>query len=276
MIAAANFKRFGMSRRRFKADSQFAKASKPSVRPLHYPAMFAQPFAAFNAAPGNAAGYASLPQMGTAAFVVIAFVSMQLRWSLARSTLQACNARDRIQAPLEHHGVMSVRPADKNHQRDASGVYDDVPLGAEFSSVGGVRACFLAPGLGTEEPSILARLQSIWSCSRKRISMAWCNLCQTLLRSNSEVAASKSCRCHSQGIVGLGRHALRGCSWQTLRMLCRRGRHGGLSRTSRLAQRFAPAFDELTQHSKLHGSFIAVRRALLQIVGGDKLIIPLC
>ena len=164
----------------FKADSQLAKASKPSVRSLHHPAMLSQPFAAFNAAPGNTARDASLPEMATAAFVVIAFVSMQLRWSLARSTLQACNARDRIQAPLEHHGVMSVRPADKNHQRDASGVYDDVPLGAEFSSVGGVRACFLAPrGLGTEEPSILARLQSIWSCSRKRISMAWCNLCQT-------------------------------------------------------------------------------------------------
>lgn len=153
-------KRFVDVKAPFKADSQFAKASKPSVRPLHYPAMFAQPFAAFNAAPGNAAGYASLPQMGTAAFVVIAFVSMQLRWSLARSTLQACNARDRIQAPLEHHGVMSVRPADKNHQRDASGVYDDVPLGAEFTSA------------------------------------------KPLLRSNSEVAASKSCRCHSQGIVG--------------------------------------------------------------------------
>ncbi len=57
-------KRFVDVKAPFKADSQFAKASKPSVRPLHYPAMFAQPFAAFNAAPGNAAGYASLPQMG--------------------------------------------------------------------------------------------------------------------------------------------------------------------------------------------------------------------
>ena len=164
----------------FKSDSQLAKASKPSVRSLHHPAMLAQPFAAFNAAPGNAIGYASLPQIGTAAFLVIAFVCRQLRWSLASRTLQACNGRDRIHAPLEHHGVMSVRTADKNYQRDASGVYDDVSFGAEFSSVGGVRACFLAPrGLGTEEPSILARLQSIWSCSRKRISMAWCNLCQT-------------------------------------------------------------------------------------------------
>ena len=67
---------------------------------------------------------------------------------------------------------MSVRTADKNYQRDASGVYDEVSFGAEFSSVGGVWTRFLAPrGLGTEEPSMLARLQSIWSCSRKRISM---------------------------------------------------------------------------------------------------------
>src|SRR3546814_5818898 len=51
----------------------------------------------------------------------------------------------------------------------------------------------------------------------------------------------------------------RGCSWQTLRMLCRRGRHGGQLHFQ-IGQRFAPAFDELTQHSKLRGSFIAVRR----------------
>ena len=101
-------------------------------------------------------------------------------WSFTGTPWQACNRRNGVHALLEHLGVMSVCPANQDHQRDASGVYDDVPLGAEFSSVGGVRACFLAPrGLGTEEPSILARLQSIWSCSRKRISMAWCNLCQT-------------------------------------------------------------------------------------------------
>ena len=75
---------------------------------------------------------------------------------------------------------MPVRAADQDHQRDASGIYDDVPLGAELASVRGVGARFLAPrGLGTEEPSMLARLQSIWSCSRKRISMAWCNCSQT-------------------------------------------------------------------------------------------------
>jgi len=40
---------------------------------------------------------------------------------------------------------------------------------------------------------------------------------------------------------------------------CQRGRHGGQLHFQ-IGQRFAPAFDELTQHSKLRGSFIAVRR----------------
>src|SRR5260221_14781624 len=46
-------------------------------------------------------------------------------------------------------------PIYQDHQRDASGIYDDVPLGAELASVRGVWARFLAPrGLGTEEPSM--------------------------------------------------------------------------------------------------------------------------
>lgn len=100
--------------------------------------------------------------MGTAALVVIALVCMQLCWPFARAPLQTCDGRERIHARLKHLGVMPVRSADQNHQRDASGIYDDVPLGAEFASVRGVGARFLAPrGLGTEEPSMLARLQSI-------------------------------------------------------------------------------------------------------------------
>src|SRR5256885_14370418 len=62
---------------------------------------------------------------------------------------QASNRRNRVHAPLEHLGVVPVRAADQDHQRDASGIYDDVPLGAELASVRGVWARFLAPrGLG--------------------------------------------------------------------------------------------------------------------------------
>lgn len=75
---------------------------------------------------------------------------------------------------------LPVRSAEQRHQRNAPRVYDDVPLGAEFASVRGVGARFLAPGgLGTDEQSMLAQLQSIWSCSRSRTSMAGCSFCHT-------------------------------------------------------------------------------------------------
>ncbi|GEQ77856.1 hypothetical protein CTTA_4861 [Comamonas testosteroni] len=68
---------------------------------------------------------------------------------------------------------MPVGSTDQDNQWDTLGIYNDVPFGAEFASVCGVRARFVAPqGLGTAEPSILARLQSIWSCTRRRTNMA--------------------------------------------------------------------------------------------------------
>ena len=67
----------------FKADSQLAKACKPSMCALYNPAMLAQRFAALNTSPCNSAGNASSSEIGTAALVVVAFVRMQLRRSLA-------------------------------------------------------------------------------------------------------------------------------------------------------------------------------------------------
>jgi len=65
----------------FKADSQLAKACKPAVRPLHHPAVLAQPLAALNASSGNPADDAPLPQVGSASLEVVAFVGVQLGWS---------------------------------------------------------------------------------------------------------------------------------------------------------------------------------------------------
>ncbi|AIJ48476.1 hypothetical protein Cthiooxydans_37820 [Comamonas thiooxydans] len=77
---------------------------------------------------------------------------------------------------------MPVGTTDEDQQWDASSIYDEVALGAKLASVRGVGARFLAPrGLGTVEPAMLARFQSIWSCSRRRTSKAWCKRCQTPL-----------------------------------------------------------------------------------------------
>jgi hypothetical protein len=144
--------------------------------------MFAQLFAALDSTPGNPAGDTALPQVSTAALVVVAFVRVQLCRSLACPPQQASNSWNRIHALLEHHGVVPISTADEEHQRDTSGIYNEVSFGAELASVRGVGARFLAPrGLGTDGPSMLARLQSTWSCSRSRTSIARCNFCQTPL-----------------------------------------------------------------------------------------------
>jgi len=73
-----------------------------------------------------------------------------------------------------------VRARDRKGQRNALCIYDDMPFGVEFSAVSRAGAGFLAPGgLATLAPSILARLQSIWPCSRSLCSRARCSFAQT-------------------------------------------------------------------------------------------------
>lgn len=87
---------------------------------------------------------------------------MQLLRPATWPAAQPSDRLRRINALLEHYGVVPVRSTDQHHQGDALHVYNDVPLATELASVRGVGACFLAPrGLGTDESSMLARLQSI-------------------------------------------------------------------------------------------------------------------
>ena len=137
----------------FKADSQLAKACKPAVRPLHHPPVFAQPLAALNASSGNSANDAPPPQVGSASLQIVAFVGVQLGWSFTRTPWQACNRRNRVHALLEHLGVMPVRTADQDHQRNAPGIYDDVSFGAELASVRGVGTRFLALPVAQAPPA---------------------------------------------------------------------------------------------------------------------------
>lgn len=140
--------------------------------------MLAQSLAALDASSGNPTNDASLPQVGSASLEVVAFVGVQFQWSSTGGVLAGQQSQE-----LRPRTSRTSWSRAQDHQRNASSIYDDVPLGAELASVRWVRACFLAPrGLGTEEPSMLARLQSIWSCSRKRDSMAWCNCSQTPAR----------------------------------------------------------------------------------------------
>ncbi|PIF36008.1 hypothetical protein CLV01_5270 [Delftia sp. 60] len=185
----------------FKADSQLAKACKPAVRPLHHPPVFAQPLAALNASSGNSANDAPLPQVGSASLEVVAFVGVQLCRSSTGTSWQASNRRNRVHAPLEHLGVVPVRAADQDHQRDASGIYNDVSLGAELASVRRVGPRCLAPGglvprshqccLGSNRFGHVHASESAWPGATV----------PTHQRHSSRAgAASKSCRYRTQEI----------------------------------------------------------------------------
>ena len=158
--------------------------------------MLAQSLSTLNASPGNAAGEATLSQVRTAMLVVKAPVGVQLRWSFAghpRKPAIGGVAHTHLSNILD---AVPVRTTDQDHQRNAPGIYDDGSLGAEPASVRWVGARFLTPGrLGTEEPSMRTRLQSIWSCLRKRVSMAWCNCSRRQQHSSRASAGSNSCRC---------------------------------------------------------------------------------
>lgn len=144
MIAAANFSSASwISSRRSKRIRSLPKPA--NQRPLHHPPVFAQPLAALNASSGNPANDAPLPQVGSASLEVVAFVGVQLCRSSTGTSWQASNRRNRVHAPLEHLGVVPVRAADQDHQRDASGIYNDVSLGAELASVRRVGPRCLAP-----------------------------------------------------------------------------------------------------------------------------------
>lgn len=105
---------------------------------------------------------------------------MQLARAFAWLSVQAWHRRNGIKRGLECHRIVPVSPRDRDGQRNAARIYDDVPFRPELAPLCRVRAGFLAPrGLETLAASRLARSQSIWSCSRNRQSIARCSFSHT-------------------------------------------------------------------------------------------------
>ncbi len=155
------------------ADAQFTEPCKPGMRALHDPAVSPQALAALYTPAGDPCQDAAPLQVAPAALEVVALVRMQLVRALPRSSSQAGYGHQRIERGLERHRIMPVRSRHRQGQRDALRIYDKVALAAEFASVCRVRACLLAPrGLATLALSMLARRQSMRSCSRSLLSMA--------------------------------------------------------------------------------------------------------
>jgi len=150
------------------------------MRTLDDPAMTSESIVALDAPASNPILDAAALEVLPAAWIVVALVRMQLVRQTLRPATSARNRGQRIDQLLEDHRVMPVGAGDTEHQRDTLPVRDEVALAAELASVRRVGAGVQAPrGLGTVDPSRLARLRSSWPAPRSSARSIRCRRCQT-------------------------------------------------------------------------------------------------
>ena len=151
----------------FVADGETAEAGKPSQRPFHDPAIATQPFAALDATPGNPRCDAASPALAPTTVMVVSLVGVQLVGSAPRAAAPTrAHARYRIERGGQHTAVVAVGPAQRQAERRAPGVHDEVALRARLTPIRRVRARCTAPFLaGRLALSRAARDQSSASAS---------------------------------------------------------------------------------------------------------------
>lgn len=239
-------------------NAQFAETGKPGMRALDHPAMPSELLFTFYAAPRDTGLDATLPQVMPTAGKVIALVCMQLAWTFAGLAVQARHRRNCIERGLECHRVVPVGAGDRDGQGNTSCVYDDVPFRPELPPVCRVAAGFLAPrGLDTLAPSILARSQSIWSCSRKRRSSARCSCSHTPAACKSRSRRQHVMPLPKPSSCGSSSHGMPVCS--TYRMPSKAARSSTVRRR--------PPFGEgvntgISGSSAVHNSLLIFRLAM--------------
>ena len=128
-------------------------AGEPRQRPLDHPPMPTQPFAGLEAAPGDARGYAPLPERLAAPGEVVSCVGMQLLRPLARASTRFTDRPDGVHELFERLGVVDVGSRVDRRERDAVSVDHKVALGARFALVSRVRPGLLAPRGRARSPS---------------------------------------------------------------------------------------------------------------------------
>ena len=197
----------------FEANAQLAESGKPSMRAFHNPAMLAKAIVLLDATACDSWNDAPLAQMPTTPREVIPLVSVEFVGPASRSAGQTTHCWYCIDQIFEDHRVMPVGTGHDQRQRKTAPVYDKMAFGPELAAIRGVRAGLLAPrGLATAAPSMLARLQSIWSCSRKRVSRARCRrsqmpkACQSRRRRQQVMPLPKPSSC------GKSSHAIPVCN----------------------------------------------------------------
>lgn len=114
------------------ADGEAAKAVEPCQRSLNDPAVSAQPFAALDAASGNAGPDGAFPAFAPATIVIIGLVGVKLAGALARTSATVVHARHGIHSGCQHHAVVPVGRAQPDPGRGAFPVDHKMALRARL------------------------------------------------------------------------------------------------------------------------------------------------
>ena len=154
---------------------------QPGEGALNHPAVPSQPLAALNTAPGDTGLDAAGAALAATTAVVIAFVGVQLVWALPRpSAVLGPHTRHRVQRGRQHHAVVAVGPAQRDAERRALGIGDDVAFRAWFAAVRRVGPDLRTPLFARRLAlSRAARRQSKAPASCSRSSSTRCSPVQT-------------------------------------------------------------------------------------------------
>jgi uncharacterized membrane protein YgcG len=127
-------------------DGEAAEAGQPGQRSLDDPAVAAEPFAALDAAPSDPGRDAAGSALAPATAMIVSFVGVQLVGPAPWATTTAgAHAWHRIERGGQHAAVVAVGPRERQAERRAPGVHDEVTLRARLAPVRQVRARRGAP-----------------------------------------------------------------------------------------------------------------------------------
>src|SRR5919204_5380958 len=162
------------------ADREPTVLGQPSQRPLDDPAMPSQALAALDALARNAHLDVAPPQGPATARNVVRLVRVQLVRAFAGPSTGALDGGNAVQQGLKDGGLVLVGLREHHRERDAAAVDHKGALRARLAAIRRMRAGRRAPFFaGMRALSMLARLQSIWSASPKRLRRTCCRRAHT-------------------------------------------------------------------------------------------------
>ena len=178
----------------FIAHAESAVLMKPTVRPLHDPALHSQAAAVFRAAAGQMRRNTALAKGPSMRLGVIGPIGIRGVRTMARTARLTVDRGNGINQWNQLRDIVTVRAGDRRRQRDAVAVREDVVLRAGLAPIGRIRAGLVPPKTArTLELSMIARDQSIWS--------AWFNKSSSTRWITSHTPASFQSRSRRQQLI---------------------------------------------------------------------------